>query len=135
MNHINIYKNTNLEKKLTSIRLTGTIEPFVSLLSEKNEMEYKFVTRDGCDYIIQASVSVKASLDQFVWQEVDAIGLLNSADGIFMLQKIIPKNSNHETENMIQLDVYKRKNVIKKIAKKVNDLVIIPLAVLAVLAS
>ena len=135
MNQAKALEKNNLEHILSPINTTGTLVPWIKVLEDGSSSEFKLVGHDGREYFVMSTSNVKESLPQYAWKEVKVIGVLNQSNRNLFPQKIFPKNSNDETNNIINWEITKRRNLIKNVAKKVNELVIIPIAVLAVLAS
>jgi hypothetical protein len=134
MNRAKLLERKNLDNVLTSASLLGTIEQYIKILHD-GPPEFKLVCPDGNEYLIIPTSSLKESLQQYSGKKVKVFGMLNRSNNTLLLQKIFIKDLNEDQNNMIDLQVYKRRQLLKKIARTVNELVIIPIAVLAVLAA
>lgn len=119
------------ENILTPVNLSGVVVPWIKSLSGTLESEFKLVCSSGLEYFFVVDPEWKDVLTQYCWQEVKVVGLLNIFNMTLIPQKIFPKGPRGETENVIDLAVWKGRNLIKKLVKNVNDHVVVPVAVLA----
>lgn len=121
------------ENTLTPVSLSGVVTPWNQVLSNGGTSDYKLVSYSGLEYFIIADKEWREVLTIFCWQEVKVIGLLNVSNMVLIPQKVYPKGP--EAENVIDLATWKSTDFIKKLFKNANDKVVVPAAVLAVVAS
>ena len=117
------------ENILTPVNLSGVVVPWVKVLSAGKESEFKLVCSSGLEYFFIADPEWKDVLTKYCWEEVKVIGLLNISNMTLIPQKVFPKGPRGEMENVIDLAAWKARNLVKKLAKKVCDNVVIPVAV------
>ena len=127
-------KRESLENILRSVTLSGTIEQYIKILDDESPFEFKMVCADGREYSVAMGSSVK-NLSSYVDKRIKVFGLLNKSNNKLIVQKIVLQNSNEEENKTIELDYHRRRKLINKIARTVNELVIIPIAILAVLVA
>lgn len=120
-------------KVLTPVTLSGVIVPWSEKITDSRELEYKLVCEAGQEYFFIANPYWKSVLSWHSWDEVKVKGLLNSANMTIVPQKIYPKGPTVENENVIDLAASRAKKVFKKIGRNINDLVIIPAGLLAMM--
>jgi|GEM_PF-4356732 hypothetical protein len=123
------------ENRLTPIEVTGLLVPSETVLSDGTRTEYKVTCGNGTEYFIQTSSRTRDLLTLYRWNEVQIIGLHNEANDIVIPQKVFPKGSDGESSSVIDFELWRNKNVARKVLNKINELVIVPAAVLAVLVS
>ena len=123
------------ESVLTPISLTGVVVPWTKGLSGGRESEFKLVCSSGLEYFFVVDPEWKDVLSQYSWEEVKVIGLLNIANMTLIPQKVFPKGLRGEMENVIDLAAWKGRDLVKKLVKNVNDLVVVPGVVLAVMTA
>ena len=121
------------ENILTPVTLNGVVVPWVKVLSDGRHSDYRLACASGVEYFIVADQEWKEVLSQYCWEEVKVKGLLNISNLTLIPQKIFPKGPTGERDNIIDLATGKSRELIKKLTKNVNDLVLIPAAVLAVM--
>ncbi|MEN0059801.1 MAG: hypothetical protein AAGB31_13255 [Bdellovibrio sp.] len=122
------------ENVLTPVNLYGVVVPWRQELSGGKESDYKLVCSSGMEYFLVADQEWQGVFSWYCWEEVRVIGLLNLATKTIIPQKVFPKGPTGEKENVIDLAIWKSREAIKKAIKNINDMVVIPAAVLAVMA-
>lgn len=120
------------ENVLTPVTLSGVVVPWNRAVSSTRSSEYKLVCTSGLEYFLVANDEWRGVLSWYSWEEVKVVGLLNAANLTLIPQKVFPKGPKGEKENVIDLALWKGREAVKKIAKNMNDLVLVPAAVLAV---
>ncbi len=120
------------ENILTSATLSGVLTPWAKKLTGGRTSNYKLISHSGVEYFIVAGDEWREVLSTYCWEEVKVIGLLNVSNMMLIPQKIYPKGPTGE--NAIDSASWKRREFFKKLVRSVNDLVVIPAAVYAVLA-
>ncbi len=123
-----------VENILTPISLSGVVIPWSKALSSGRNSDFKLVCSSGLEYFILADPEWRDVLSWYSWEEVKVIGLLNVSNMTIIPQKVFPKGPTGEKENVIDLAAWKSRDFVKKLVKNVNDLVLIPAAVCAVMA-
>ena len=123
-----------VENILTPISLSGVVIPWSKELREGQNSDFKLVCSSGLEYFIVADSEWRDILSWYSWEEVKVIGLLNVSNMTIIPQKVFPKGPTGEKENVIDLAAWKSREFVKKLVKNVNDLVLIPAAVCAVMA-
>ncbi len=121
------------ENILTPVTLSGVIAPWTKSLNGGRTSDYKLISYSGLEYFIVADNEWREILSKYCWEDVKVIGLLNTSNMTLIPQKVYPKGPTGE--NVINLASWKSKELVKKIVKNVNDLVVIPAAVWAVMAA
>lgn len=121
------------ENILKAVTLNGVLVPWVKSLNDGRESEYKLVCSTGVEYPILADQDWKSVLPKFCWEEVKVKGLLNMANLTLIPQKVFPKGPTGERENVIDLADWKNRRHIKKMAKSLTELVLIPAAIVALM--
>lgn len=117
---------------LTSVTLTGVITPWNNGASTTRLSEYKLVCMSGLEYFLVADDEWRGVLSWYSWEEVKIVGLLNTSNLTLIPQRVFPKGPKGEKESVIDLALWKSREAIVKIAKNLNELVLVPAAVLAV---
>lgn len=134
-------RNPNLQTKkgmnkskhsLTPVTLSGIVAPYGKSISSSRNSDYKLIGSSKLEYFLVADDEWREVLSKCCWEEVEVIGLLNVGNMTLIPQKVYPKGT--AGENVIDMATWKRKEAVKKMVKTLNDLVVIPVAVLAVLA-
>jgi hypothetical protein len=120
------------ENVLTPVTLTGVVVPWDKDVSPNPNSEYKLVCTSGPEYFLVTNDEWRSVLSWYSWEEVKIAGLLNTANLTVIPQRVFPKGPKGEKDNVIDLALWKSREAIKKIAKNVNELVLVPAAVLAV---
>lgn len=129
-------EDSSFEHRLTPTTISGIVVPWEKTINnDKSFVEYKLACDNGDEYLILSNSEVADILPLYCWKEVQIVGLLNKSHMILIPQKVFPKGPNGESSNVIDLSVWRNQNVKRKVLNKINELVIIPAAVLAVLAS
>lgn len=123
------------ENILKPVTLSGVVAPWNKSLGGGRTSDYKLVSDSGLEYFIVADSEWRDVLSRYCWEEVKVIGLLNVSNMTLIPQKVYPKGPTGEKENVIDLAAWKSKALVKKLIKNVNDLVVVPAAVWAVVAS
>ena len=123
------------ENRLTPIEISGVIVPVKNILRNKTHIEYKLKCDHEKAHPIETTSQMRNLLNLYRWKEVRVVGLLNESSGAVIPQKILPKGSDGESSNIIDFNLWKNKKLTRKVINKINDLVIVPSAVLAVLVS
>lgn len=119
-----------VENILTPVKLSGVVVPWLKALSGGRESEFKLVCSSGLEYFFVADAEWKEILAQYCWNDVKVVGLLNVTNMTLIPQKVFPKGPRGEMENVINLNAWKGRNLFKKLVDKINDHVVIPVAVL-----
>jgi len=128
-------KEGYVENILTPVTLSGVVVPWKKRVRGNQESSYKLVCSTGAEYFILADSEFKGVLSWYCWDEVRVVGLLNLANMTLIPQKVFPKGPRGEMENVIDLFAFKGRNFIKKMTKNINDLVLVPAALLAVMSA
>lgn len=123
------------ENILKPVTLSGVISPWNKSLDGGRRSDYKLVSYSGLEYFIVADSEWRDVLSRYCWEEVKVIGLLNVSNMTLIPQKVYPKGPTGEKENVIDLAAWKSKSLVKKLIRNVNDLVVVPAAVWAVMVS
>ncbi len=123
------------ENKLMPVNLTGVVVPWFKELRGGRESDFKLVCSSGLEYFFEAESEWKDVLAQYRWEEVRVIGLLNVSNMTLIPQKVFPKGPRGEMNNVVDLATWKSKNLVKKLVKNLNDLVVVPGVVFAVMAA
>jgi hypothetical protein len=134
MNHISMLKNSNGSQSETLVTLFGVIIPWSPSPSDKREEEFKLACESGLEYILVADSEWRNVLSNYCWQDVKIKGLLNISNMTLVPRKIIPKGPKGEKENVIDMAAWKGQDLVRKLAKNVVDLVLVPAAVYAVMS-
>lgn len=121
------------ENILTPVTLSGVVAPWTESLSCGRTSDYKLISNSGLEYFIVADDEWREVLSTYCWEEVRVVGLLNVSNMTLIPQKVYPKGPTGE--NVIDLASWKSKEFFKKVVKNINDLVVIPAAVCAVMAA
>jgi hypothetical protein len=121
------------ENILTPVTLSGVVAPWTENLSGGRTSDYKLISTSGLEYFIVADDEWREVLSTYCWEEVRVIGLLNVSNMTLIPQKVYPKGPMGE--NVIDLASWRRKEIVSKMVQKINDLVVIPTAVWAVMAT
>jgi hypothetical protein len=121
------------ENSLTPVTLSGVVAPWTEDLKVGRTSDYKLISNSGLEYFIVADDEWREVLSTYCWEEVRVIGLLNVSNMTLIPQKVYPKGPTGE--NVIDLASWKRREFVKKAVQKINDLVVIPAAVWAVMAA
>jgi len=122
-----------VENILTPVSLSGVVIPWSKALNSGRNADFKLVCSSGLEYFIVADSEWRDVLSSYSWEEVKVIGLLNVSYMTIIPQKVFPKGPTGEKENVIDLAVWKSREFAKKLVKNVNNLVLIPAAVCAVM--
>lgn len=122
-----------VENVLRPATLSGVIVPWTEDIKDGRESDYKLVCKDGREYFFVTDSYWESVLSWYSWDDVTVKGLLNTDKMTLIPQKIFPKGPTAENDNVIDLVVSKTRGVIKKIGKNLNELVIIPAGLLAVM--
>jgi hypothetical protein len=123
-----------VENVLTPISLSGVVIPWSKEIRKGQSSDFKLVCSSGLEYFIVTDSEWRDILSWYSWEEVKVIGLLNVSNMTIIPQKVFPKGPTGEKENVIDLAAWKSREFLKKLVKNVNDLVLIPAAVCAVMA-
>lgn len=117
---------------LTPITLSGVVVPWDKDASTTRKSEYKLVCTSGIEYFLLANEEWCSVLSWYSWEEVKIVGLLNTANLALIPQRVFPKGPKGEKENLLDLAIWKSREVIKKITKNINELGLVSAAALAV---
>lgn len=117
---------------LKPVTLSGVVVPWDKELSPNRKSEYKLVCTSGLEYFLVANDEWCSVLSWYSWEDVNIVGLLNTADLTLIPQRVFPKGPKGEKENVIDLALWKSREAMKKMTKNVNELILVPAAVLAV---
>lgn len=120
------------ENALTPVTLSGVVVPWDKKLSPTQNSEYKLACTSGLEYFIVADKEWRNILSWYCWEDVKVVGLLNASNLTLIPQRVFPRGPKGEKENVIDLALWKSREAIKKIAKNVKDLVLVPAAAFAV---
>lgn len=120
------------ENVLTPVTLSGVVVPWDKEVSATRNSEYKLVCTSGLEYFLVVNDEWRGVLSWYSWEEVKIVGLLNASNSTLIPQRVFPRGPKGEKENVIDIALWKSREAIKKITKNVNDLVLVPAAVLAV---
>lgn len=120
------------ENVLTPVTLSGVVVPWDKQVSATRNSEYKLVCTSGLEYFLVVNEEWRGVLSWYSWEEVKVVGLLNASNSTLIPQRVFPRGPKGEKENVIDLALWKSREAVKKITKNVNDLVLVPAAVLAV---
>jgi hypothetical protein len=120
------------ENILTPVNLSGTLVPSAERPNCEQTSDYKLIGYSGLEYFIISDDEWREVLSTYCWEEVRILGLLNASNMTVIPQKVYPKGP--KGENIIDLASWKRKEMLRTMIQKVNDFVVIPAAVWAVLA-
>lgn len=123
------------KNRLSPITISGVIVPWEKTLSDTSRSEYKLACGNGTEYLILENSEVRDVLPLYRWREVKIVGLLNKSDMTLIPQKVFPQGPDGESSNVIDFSLWKNQNFKRKVLNKINELVVIPAAVFAVLAS
>jgi len=123
------------ENRLSPIIISGVIVPWEKTLSDGSRSEYKLACGNGTEYLILENSEVRDVLPLYCWKEVKIVGLLNKSNMTLIPQKVFPQGPGGESSNVIDFSLWKNQNLKRKVLNKINELVVIPAAVFAVLAS
>ena len=123
------------ENRLSPITISGVIVPWEKTLSDGSHSEYKLACGNGTEYLIVENSEVRNILPLYCWKEVKIVGLLNKSNMTLIPQKVFPRGPDGESSNVIDFSLWKNQNLRRKVLNKINELVVIPAAVFAVLAS
>lgn len=122
------------ENRLTPVTLSGVIAPWSEKMTSGQTSDYKLVCLSGAEYFIVADSEWREVLARYCWDEVKVVGLLNLSTMTLIPQKVYPRGPTGEKENVVDLAAWKGRDLLKKAAKNMSDLVFIPAAIYAVLA-
>ena len=121
---------------LTPVTLSGVVTPCNQELVDGRSCDYKLVTSSGLEYFIVADSEWRSVLSTFCWEVVNIIGLLNICNMTVIPQKVFPKGPTGEKEKLIEVAEWDRGKFVrkaKKIAKTVNDFVLVPGVLMAMI--
>lgn len=121
------------ENNLTPVTVSGVIATWNKSLNSSRTSDYKLMSYSGLQYFIVADNDWREVLSSYCWEDVKVIGLLNASNMTLIPQKVYPKGPTDE--DVIDLASWKSKDLVKKMVKNVNDLVVIPTTVWAVMAA
>ncbi len=121
------------ENILTPVTLTGVVAPWKETLSSGRTSDFKLICHSGLEYFIIADDEWRKVLSTYCWEEVRVVGLLNVSNMTLIPQKVYPKGPTGE--NVIDLASWRRKEIVSKMVQKINDFVVVPAAVFAVMAA
>ncbi len=110
-----------LENILTPVHVSGVVVPWIQNLSRGQSSDYKLISQSGLEYFMIADDEWREVLLTYCWDEVLVIGLLNASNMTLIPQKVCPKGPTDK--NVVELAPRKTKELVKKLVKKVNDLV------------
>ncbi|MGZ3745058.1 MAG: hypothetical protein ACXWRE_08855 [Pseudobdellovibrionaceae bacterium] len=122
------------ENILTPVNLPGTVVPWSKALSNGRESDFKLMGPDGPEYFIVADAEWRGILSFYCWEEVQVIGFVNRTNRTLIPQKIFLKGQRGEVESILDLTLEKNRELRKKLIRNLNDLILIPAAVWAMLA-
>lgn len=123
------------ENVLTPITLSGIVTLWNLNVDYGEISDYKLISYSGLEYFIIANSEWRRILSKHRGEQVKLIGLLNISNMTLIPQKIFPKDPSGKKENIIDIAAWKSNEQLAKIAKNVNDFILVPAAILAVLAS
>lgn len=117
---------------LTPVTLTGVIVPRGKDVSFNRNSQHKLVCTSGIEYFLETNEEWRSVVSYYCWEEVEIVGLLNTANSTLIPQRVFRKGPKGEKENVVSLALGKSREAIKKIPEYVNELILVPAAVLAV---
>lgn len=123
------------KQSLAPISVTGMIVPWEKSWSNGKKTHYKLACNNGLDYIIAENSEVHDVLPLYCWREVKVVGLLNTSNLTLIPQKVIPKGPNDQSSNLVDLSAWKKLKMKRELYDKINELVVVPVGVLALLVS
>lgn len=120
---------------LRPVTLSGVLTPWNKSWGGGQTTDHKLISYSGIEYFIVADSEWREVLSRYCWEEVKVIGLLNVSNMTLIPQKVYPKGPTGQKEKVIDLAAWKNNSLIKKLIRNVNDLVVVPAAVWAVMVS
>ena len=132
-----IQNNSKIQREnhLTPVKLSGVILPWLKTLEPNQVSHFKLVGSSGCEYFFVPDPEWKKVLQQYQWKEVKVIGLYNIANRSLIPQKIYPVGPTEEFIPIAEAENEQRRNLVKKWVRNLNDWVVVPVAVWALMAS
>lgn len=118
-----------MRNKERLVTLTGTVVPWYE--GTTRNAEYKLECETGIRYLFVADEEWRKILSFYKWEEVKVTGLLNPANRTVIPHRVTPKNSDGQRESALDLAFWRSKEAISKLAQNINDLILLPIAVLA----
>lgn len=122
------------ENVLTPVTLFGVIVPWNNSTGGERTSDFKLACASGVEYFIVADEKWRRVLSHYCWADVKIKGLLNAANMTLVPQRVFPKGPTGERENVIDLAAWKRRDLVKKLARNVAELVLVPAAIFAVMS-
>ena len=135
LNKMKAIEESYRENRLSPITISGFIVPLEKTLSDGICSKYKLACGNGSECFIIENSEVRDVLSLYCWKEVKIVGLLNKSNMTLIPQKVFPQGPGGEWSNVIDFSLWKDQNFKRKLLNKINELVVVPAAVFAVLAS
>lgn len=111
------------ENILTYVRISGVLVPWEKAFRRFKESDYKLIAASGLEYFIISDSEWEKTLPLYSWEEVEVVGLLNVSNMTLIPQKISPKGPTGEKESVIDIAIWKSREMFKKI---INNIVPTP---------
>lgn len=124
----------HVENVLTPVSLSGIVVPWSKAFVGGRNSDFKLTCSSGLDYFIVADSEWREVLSWYQWEKVNVIGLLNVSNMTVIPQKVFPNGPAGDKENVIDLAAWKYRKFLKKLVKHVNELVLVPAALCALMA-
>ena len=124
-----------LKNNLTPVSLTGLIVPWSKRVGRTGTSDYKLVCSSGLEYFIITDHEWREVLANHSWDQVTVIGKLNLTDMSVLPEKILPKGPNEKRGDVIDLAARKGRPFVQKLVKNLNDLVLVPAVICAMIMS
>ena len=123
----------SFRRNISRISLSGLLIPWVKMIGGRRS-EFKLVCSSGLEYSILSGPEWREILRQFSWREISLNGFLNLLSGTLVPRKVVPKSPIKDGEKIIDLAARKSRYLIQKLLRNVNDFVLIPAALWAIIA-
>jgi hypothetical protein len=127
--------NSFVENVLIPVNLAGVVVPWSKSIGREGESQFKLVCTNGREYFFVPDPEWNEVLSGYSWDWVKVIGLLNIQNATIIPQKVYPKYPHEKIKNVIQIADRRGRSLLKKVVKNLNDFVVIPIAVWAMLAA
>jgi hypothetical protein len=127
MDHAAKFHSTG-QNNLSTVSLSGVIVPWTRILGRGRVSAFKLVSNNGLEYPIVPAPEWKDVLSCYSWEEVRVFGLLDSDDLSLIVMRVFPKGPKGEKDFLIDLLSRKGRDLVSKVKKGVNDLILAPAA-------
>jgi hypothetical protein len=114
------------------VTLSGVVIPWNQRPHPIQRGDFKLACASGSEYFILSTEEWRSVLSCYCWREVKIVGLLDSTNLTLLPYRVVPSGPKGEKENLIVLSWRKGRKKLRKLAEKINDLILVPAAVLAV---